>query len=125
MSFLTLFCFGLICFLNSINMISTEIVCFIQHIWVFCLLESQYPLSFFIPVSGRKTNLDIFSSYSIWGASFFEAVPLVEFMYLVFTRMPGGVTVDDVGLLLCPLSVECYYLPLFVDHCFLQTAATL
>ena len=49
----------------------------------------------------------------------------MQFIYLVFTRMPGGVTVDDVGLLLCPLSVECYYLPLFVDHCFLQTAATL
>ena len=24
-----------------------------------------------------------------WGASFFEDIPLVEFMYLVFTRMPG------------------------------------
>ena len=26
---------------------------------------------------------------------FFEDVPLVELMYLVFTRMPGGVTVGD------------------------------
>ena len=34
--------------------------------------------------------------------SFFEDAPLAEFMYLVFTSMPGGVTV---GLLLCPLSV--------------------
>ena len=24
-----------------------------------------------------------------WGVSFLEDVPLVEFMYLVFTRMPG------------------------------------
>ena len=32
------------------------------------------------------------------GASFFEDVPLVEFIYLVFTRTPGGVTVDDSGL---------------------------
>ena len=24
-----------------------------------------------------------------WGASFFEDVPLVKFMYLVFTHMPG------------------------------------
>ena len=24
-----------------------------------------------------------------WGASFFEDVPLVEFMYLIFTCMPG------------------------------------
>ena len=34
--------------------------------------------------------------------------------YLVFTRMPGGVTPGDSGLLLlCPLSVERYYFPLF------------
>ena len=32
------------------------------------------------------------------GTSFFEDVPLVEFMYLVFTRMLGGVTVGDSGL---------------------------
>ena len=31
-------------------------------------------------------------------ASFFEDVPLVEFMYLVFTRMPGEVTMGDSGL---------------------------
>ena len=30
-----------------------------------------------------------------------EDVPLVEFMYLVFTRMPGGVTVGDLGLCCC------------------------
>ena len=35
------------------------------------------------------------------GASFFEDVPLVEFMYLVFTHMPGGVTVGDSGLCCC------------------------
>ena len=28
--------------------------------------------------------------------------------------MPGGVTVGDAGLLLCPLSVERYSLPLFI-----------
>ena len=43
-----------------------------------------------------------------------DDVPVVEFIYLVFTCMPGGVTVGDSGLLLCPLSVECYLLPLFV-----------
>ena len=32
------------------------------------------------------------------GASFFEDLPLVEFMYLVFTLMPGGFTVGDSGL---------------------------
>ena len=35
------------------------------------------------------------------GASFFEDVPLVEFMYLALTRMPGGVTVGDSGLCCC------------------------
>ena len=32
------------------------------------------------------------------GASFLEDVPLVEFIYVVYTRMPGGVTVSDSGL---------------------------
>ena len=40
------------------------------------------------------------------GASFFEDVPSVEFMYLVFTRMPGGVTVGDSGLCCCVPSAE-------------------
>ena len=35
------------------------------------------------------------------GASFLEDVPLVEFIYLVFTRMPGRVTVGDSGLCYC------------------------
>ena len=35
------------------------------------------------------------------GASFFEELPLVEFTYLVFTRMPGEVTVGDSGLCCC------------------------
>ena len=30
-----------------------------------------------------------------------KRVPLVEFMYRVFTRMPGGVTVGDSGLCCC------------------------
>ena len=34
-------------------------------------------------------------------ASFSEDVPLVEFMYVVFTRTPGGVTVGDSGLCGC------------------------
>ena len=63
------------------------------------------------------------------GASFFEDVALVEFVYLVFTRMPGGITVGDSGLLLCPLSVERCELLLLVDkfdhslrkHCVLDS----
>ena len=33
------------------------------------------------------------------GASISEDIPLVEFVYLVFTRMQGGVTIGDSGLL--------------------------
>ena len=43
------------------------------------------------------------------GASFFEDVPLVEFIYLVFTRTPGGVRRRFRSLLLHPLSVVRYY----------------
>ena len=32
---------------------------------------------------------------------FFQDVPLMEFMYLVFTHMPGGVTIDDSCLCCC------------------------
>ena len=45
------------------------------------------------------------------GHSFFEDVPLVEFMYLVFL-MPSGVTIDDTGL--------CCYIP-----CLLSTIISL
>ena len=38
---------------------------------------------------------------SHWGAFFIEDVPLVEFMYLVFTRMPVRDTVGDSGLCWC------------------------
>ena len=37
----------------------------------------------------------------IRGTFFFKAAPLLEFVYLVFTRMPGGVTVGDSGLCCC------------------------
>ena len=36
------------------------------------------------------------------GGIHFEHVPLVEFTYLVFTRMPGGVTVGGSGLCCTP-----------------------
>ena len=40
-----------------------------------------------------------------WGIrqnhGWFEDVPLMECMYLVFTRMPGGVTVGDSGFCCC------------------------
>ena len=35
------------------------------------------------------------------GVSCFEDVPLVEFIYLVFTRTPGGVTIGNAGLCCC------------------------
>ena len=47
-----------------------------------------------------------------------EDVLLVEFMFFVFTRMPGGVTEGRFrSLLLCPLSVERYYFPFFFLDC--------
>ena len=39
--------------------------------------------------------------YKPLGTSLFENVPLVEFLYRVFTRMPGRVTVGDSGLCCC------------------------
>ena len=39
----------------------------------------------------------------------------VEFMYPVFTCMPGGVTIGDSGLFQCPLSVGRCQVLLFVD----------
>ena len=35
------------------------------------------------------------------GASIFEDVPSVKFLYLVFTRTPGEVTIDNLGLCSC------------------------
>ena len=46
------------------------------------------------------------------GASFFEDVPLVEFMYLVFTCMPGGVTVGNSGLCCCVPCLSSTFIPL-------------
>ena len=48
---------------------------------------------------------DIYTCH--WGASFFEDVPLAEFMYPVFTRMPDGVTVGDAGV--------CFYVPFLLS----------
>ena len=55
------------------------------------------------------------------GASFFffENVPLVEFIYLVFTRTPGGVIVGDSGLCSC---VPCLSSAI-ISLCSLYTSA--
>ena len=46
----------------------------------------------------------------------FEDVPLVQFLFLVFTRLPGESYCRRFGfLLLCPLSVQRCQFPLFVD----------
>ena len=39
--------------------------------------------------------------FLLFSSSFLEDVPWVEFMYTVFPRTPGGVTVDDSGLCYC------------------------
>ena len=53
----------------------------------------------YTPVSPRVSEME--GLYMLLGASFFEDVPLVGFIYLVFTRTPGGVTVGDSGLCCC------------------------
>ena len=51
-------------------------------------------------------------------ASFFKDAPLVEFMYLVFTRTPGGDTVGNSGLCCCVpcLSSTIFSLCLLILH---------
>ena len=50
------------------------------------------------------------------GASFVDVVPLVKFIYLVFTRTPGGVAVGDLSLCCCvPFLSSAIISPLFVD----------
>ena len=62
----------------------------------------------YTPVSPSATEMeDIY-------VTFVEDVPLVEFIYLVFTRTPGYRRRFG-PLLLCPSSVERYYSPSFVD----------
>ena len=53
----------------------------------------------------------------------FEDVSLVEFIYLVFTRTPGGVTVGDSGLRCCiPCLSSANYFLLFVDSSLMSLA---
>ena len=51
------------------------------------------------PVSPRVPDSYIYI-YMLLGASFLD-VPVAEFMYFVFTRMPRGVAVGDRGLSRC------------------------
>ena len=51
--------------------------------------------------------------YTSGGHPFLEDVPLMEFIYLAFTRTPGGVTVAIQVFVV--VSVGRYYFPLFVD----------
>ena len=46
------------------------------------------------------------------GASLFEDVPSVEFIYLVFTGTPGGVTVGSSGLCCCVPYLSSVFIPL-------------
>ena len=57
-------------------------------------------------------------SIAYGNATFFEDVPSVEFIYFVFTRTPGGVTVGDSGLRCCVpcLSSAIISLGLFILH---------
>ena len=58
--------------------------------------------------------------YMPLGASFFKDVPLVEFIYLVFTRTPGGVVVGDSGLCCVPCLSSA-----IISLCFLDSTPVL
>ena len=45
--------------------------------------------------------LEMEGIYATGGILYSEYIPLMEFIYLVFTRVPGGVTVGDSGLCCC------------------------
>ena len=49
--------------------------------------------------------------YETEGGCTFEDVPLVKCMHLVFTRMPGGVTVGDSGLCCCVVNESAFQFP--------------
>ena len=50
-------------------------------------------------------------------ASFFEDAPLVDFMYLVFTHMPDGITVGDSDLCCCvPCLLNTIVFCLLIKH---------
>ena len=57
-------------------------------------------------------------------SAFFEDVPLLGFMYPVFTRKPGGVTVGDSGLchccVLCLLDVADLLDAICFECCFFE-----
>ena len=74
--------------------------------------QQQRPDSPTVTPHGMHVNAGYMNSTQ---GTFFEETPLVEFSYLVFTGMPCGVTAGNSGLWLCPLSVECYSLPLLVE----------
>ena len=65
----------------------------------------------YTPVSPSVPEME--GVYMPLGASFFKDVRLVEFIYLVFTRTPGGFTVGDLDLCCC---VPCQSSAI-VSHC--------
>lgn len=71
----TLFCFELICCLNDMNKISSEIVSFIEHKPVLCLRKSRYPLLFLIPRT------------AIWSLQVEILDFLLSFVFCVFSQL--------------------------------------
>ena len=62
--------------------------------------------------------LEMEGIYATGGILYSEYIPLMEFIYLVFTRVPGGVTVGDSGLCCCIpcLSKAVIFLCLVILH---------
>ena len=68
-----------------------------DHVWSQINIGSAMFL--YPPVSPGVPEME--GIYVTGGILFFEHVPLVEFKYHVFTRIPGGDTVGDSGLCCC------------------------
>ena len=78
--------------------------------YVQSLTEIGSVVCLYIPVSPSVRETEGILLYMPLGASLFffflEDVPLVEFMYLVFTRKPIGVPVGNSGLCCCVLCLS-------------------
>ena len=94
------------------------LVFFRQELWIFSVMKAASPAvdSFLVPFTWGAANMGwvtdlqvltiIFELFDFF-FSFTCDVPFVVFMYLVFTCMPGGVTVGDSGLWCCvPVSAS-------------------
>ena len=96
---LYIFHFSIFCCLLFVVVVVIRIRWCTFFVLFFCLLQNFFRSTFNQRHFAKMCGGCVKWRYKCHlGASFFEDVPVVEFMYLVFTRMPGGVTIGDSGL---------------------------